>query len=119
VPALETKTALKGNAMIGGISTVALFLDSTTGRRRSAPLTRGGLIGVSLPSRRRQLVPGDRRHVRYSRKNPVNKGGAPATSSFLQVADREQGRRLFRDRDGDELVDRHIVALGKLPNLPM
>ena len=42
---------LKGNVVIRRLSlTVVRFLDSTTGRRRSVPLTRGGLIGVGWPS---------------------------------------------------------------------
>jgi len=46
-PALETKTALKVTALIRRLFlTVARLPDSTTGRRRSALLTRGGLIGV-------------------------------------------------------------------------
>ena len=46
--ALETKTALKGTALIRTLFlTVARLLHSTTGRRRSALLTGGGLIGVS------------------------------------------------------------------------
>jgi hypothetical protein len=42
--------ALKGNPWIRRLSlTVARLLDATTGRRRSAHLTRRGLIGVSRP----------------------------------------------------------------------
>ena len=52
-PALETKTALKENVVFVRISTVARLLGSTTGRRRSVPLTRGGLIGVGQPTRLR------------------------------------------------------------------
>jgi hypothetical protein len=49
-PALETKTALKGTALIRALFlTVARLLNSTTGRRRSALLTGGGLIGVGRP----------------------------------------------------------------------
>ena len=54
-PALETKTALKGDAVIRRLFlTVARLRDSTTGRRRSARLTRGGLIGVRRSAARCQ-----------------------------------------------------------------
>ena len=46
-PALETKTALTGDAAIRRLSlTVACLLDSTTGRRRTTHLTGGGLTCV-------------------------------------------------------------------------
>src|SRR5437773_11924197 len=58
-PAMEAKTALKGNAVIRRLSlTVARLFDSTTGRRRSAYLTRGGLTGVGPSSGRKSLLGG-------------------------------------------------------------
>src|SRR5207247_9082051 len=57
-PALETKMALKGTALIRApLLTVARLRTSTTGRRRSALLTGGGLIGLRRHRLHRSFSP--------------------------------------------------------------
>src|SRR5258705_12253330 len=85
--------ALKGTALIRALFlTVARLLHSTTGRRRSALLTGGGLIGVSPPFVRRT-----------KRKRTDHRRLAPAAPLSLEWV----GPRLNRANSGRHLESLH------------
>jgi hypothetical protein len=62
---------------------------------------------------------GERRRIRRAAQRRLEVGLAASSGALFEVVHGHQRRHLLRHRGGDELVDRHVLALSEFPHRPV